>query len=190
MTFQRWAGVVLMGLALAGTVNYLNQAADEGVDLSDTVRRQTEGRETVSASPGLAQSGRGTTIVERPLSEGGSGLASSYRAASSSLPSLPVGSQVIEVEQEDGNGLRETVVKLETGLAPIELSTFYTDELVDDWIIYRDTLTEGMGWNGVFLQYGEVERRLGVFTVVKSRGGSETEGVVTTVSMMLLETRQ
>ena len=184
MTLRRWVVAVLAGLVFVGALDYLYQATGEG----DLTPRRTEDSERLSVPRSQGEAGRGAPVVNRLRFDGGSDTTSSYRAVSPSLPSLPAGSKVIDVEQEEGNGLREIVVKLETGLTPIELSTFYTDELVEDWIIYRDTLTEGTGWNGVFLQYGDTERRLGVFGVVKSRGIGATGGTATAVSMLLVET--
>ncbi len=181
MTLRRWVVAVLAGIVFMGAADYLYLTAG-GVD---GAQQQIEKSERPRAHGGRGATERETPVLERPRS---SIAVSSYRAASSSLPSLPVGSKVIVVEQDEKNGLRETVIKLETVLTPIELSTFYTDELVGDWMIYRDTLTEGMGWNGVFLQYGEIERRLGVFGVVRSRGVGADRGIVTTVSMLLVET--
>lgn len=172
---------VLTGIVFFGAVDYLLQTTRGG----DSTQRRIERSERPRAPEGRGATERGTSVLDRPRS---SIAVSSYRAASSSLPSLPVGSKVIAVEQDENNGLRETVIKLETVLTPIELSTFYTGELVEDWMIYRDTLTEGTGWNGVFLQYGDIERRLGVFGVVRSRGVGAGGGIVTVVSMLLVET--
>ena len=185
MTLRLLLVGALVSLAFVGAVDYFYKVASEG----ERVSRWTKGSESPSASRSLRENDRGVLTQNRPRSYGGSAMALSYRAGSSSLPSLPTGAKVLEVEQEESSGLRETIVKLETGLTPIELSTFYTDELVEDWIIYRDTLTEETGWSGVFLQYGDIERRLGVFGVVKSRGVGATGGTVTAVSMLLVETR-
>lgn len=159
----------------------------ETTSVEEKGQGQAERGRDINALVNHERSGRRTPAWARLRTGSASSAASSYHTISSALPSLPAESRVIRVEKEENNGLREIVVNIESGLTPIELSTFYTDELVRDWMIYRDTLTEGMGWNGVFLQYGGVERRLGVFSVVRPQGVDPAGKQVTVVSMLLVE---
>jgi hypothetical protein len=132
--------------------------------------KRSGGSETAAASV----SGRRTETVVRAIDQ---------------LPveMQPPGSRVIDTAVEVKDGRREKVVKLESSLTPAELQIFYTDHLVKDWIIYRDTLTEGVGWSGVFLQVGETERRLGIFTVIREWSNDSDDRYLTKISLLMAE---
>lgn len=108
-----------------------------------------------------------------------------YENASFLLPALPAGARLLSVTNATRDGHKETFVRLDTPLSPTELQVFYTDDLVKDWMILRDSLTEQIGWSGVFLQIGDKENRLGIFGVVREVSGRS--GIRTVVSMQLAE---
>lgn len=105
----------------------------------------------------------------------------------SQLPPVPPGGEIVGLDIQTGDGLRETVVKLESYLSPLQLATFYTDALVDDWIIYRDDLSGNAGWSGVFMQIGDIERRMGVFTAAQRWSDLKEAPVATSISIILVE---
>ncbi len=110
-----------------------------------------------------------------------------YWANSAALPPLPDQTKIVELSQESREDVRQTVVKLESRLSPVELSTFYTSALVADWILYRDTLSADLGWNGVFLQAGPNERSLGIFAVVSDLHTAGSGKIQTIISILLAE---
>ncbi len=97
---------------------------------------------------------------------------------------IPPKARIISVTSETVKGLSETVTRLETPLRPWELQIFYTDALAKEWIILRDTLTEGVGWSGVFLQIEGDERRLGIFANVEELGSGRGKEVMTQISIL------
>lgn len=84
-------------------------------------------------------------------------------------------------------GVRQSLLKLESTLAPSDLQIFYTDLLLKDWIIMRDDLTEGVGWSGVFRQIDENEKSIGVFARVKTIGPPSGPANPTTISILKTE---
>lgn len=79
---------------------------------------------------------------------------------------IPPDTKVISASTKLSGRLKQNTIELETKLSPEELQVYYTDLLLKKWIIRRDTLTDGVGWNGVFMQIEGKQRRLGVFAVV------------------------
>ncbi len=97
---------------------------------------------------------------------------------------VPPQTKIISSDSSVTGELRESIAKLESELSPVDLQLFYTDLLLKDWIVLRDSLTEGVGWSGVFLQIDEPEKRLGIFTNVKTIGSKHTES---RISLYLVE---
>ena len=97
---------------------------------------------------------------------------------------VPPRTIVISTDSSDTGETRESVAKLESELSPDDLQLFYTDLLLNDWIVLRDSLTEGVGWSGVFLQIDEPEKRLGIFANVETIGPTHSD---TRISLFLVE---
>ncbi len=97
---------------------------------------------------------------------------------------VPPRTRVISSDSSVVGETRESVAKLESELSPDDLQLFYTDLLLKEWIVLRDSLTERVGWSGVFLQIEEPEKRLGIFANVKTIGSAHSE---TRISLYLVE---
>jgi hypothetical protein len=142
----------------------------------------------------LAVDERAPTVSARAIKgfiASGSGDSSESPALSviDSLPfeAVPPGARVVGADTRIDNGRREVSVSLESEWSPLDLEIFYTEELVKDWIVYRDTLTEGVGWSAVFLQLDGVERSLGVFAVIKNWDEGRSGRYKTKVSLLMAE---
>lgn len=83
---------------------------------------------------------------------------------------LPPDTSGVSSTEETTGGLKKTIVKLESWASPDDLQIFFTDQLLEDWMIMRDDLTPHVGWSGVFLQIEPIDRNLGIFAVVHKMG--------------------
>jgi len=101
----------------------------------------------------------------------------------------PPQSKVISSVFRGKGRVSESVLKLESLLTPTELQVYYTDLLVEDWMISRDDLTEGVGWSGVFMQIEPREKTIGVFAVVKKIGQPSGPSNPTAISIIKAEER-
>lgn len=101
----------------------------------------------------------------------------------------PPQSKVISSVFRGKGRVSESVLKLESLLTPTELQVYYTDLLVEDWMISRDDLTEGVGWSGVFMQIEPREKTIGVFAVVKKIGQPSGPLNPTAISIIKAEER-
>lgn len=176
-----WA---MLCLAIASITIWLGFGTDNG-PRADEQPELMSGR---LVAPRLDQHEPVRQREDRPsLMDGSEEVSVEYRTASSQLPPAPPGSDVVEFDVQTENGLRETVVKLESDMLPVELASFYAEELIDDWLVYRDTLSGSIGWNGVFLQLGEVERRMGIFVTSRGWNDLRTQPVGTRISIIMVE---
>lgn len=100
---------------------------------------------------------------------------------------VPPRTSVLSEKQKNEGDIKESFVLLESELTPDELQLFYTDLLLEDWIVWRDSLTEGIGWSGVFLQIDDKERRLAVFAVIKKTGFASQDALITRISIYKVE---
>ena len=100
---------------------------------------------------------------------------------------VPPRTSVLSEKQKSEGDIKESFVLLESELTPDELQLFYTDLLLKDWIVWRDSLTEGIGWSGVFLQIDDKERRLAVFAVIKKAGFASQDANITRISIYKVE---
>ncbi|MCK4268226.1 MAG: hypothetical protein KAX16_05300 [Actinomycetia bacterium] len=100
---------------------------------------------------------------------------------------VPPRTSVLSEKQKSEGDIKESFALLESELTPDELQLFYTDLLLEDWIVWRDSLTEGIGWSGVFLQIDDKERRLAVFAVIKKAGFASQDANITRISIYKVE---
>ncbi len=100
---------------------------------------------------------------------------------------IPPQTRVLKRSRTIRDGRRESTLKLESSLSPTDLQVFYTDLLVKDWMISRDDLTEGIGWNGVFMQIDPEEKSMGIFAVVKKIGPASGAANPTTIAILKVE---